>query len=143
MSIFKINRSSRWLSSIAAAALIATPVLVLADASAPSVMKAKPKKRMAPKPRMRAKPVARAVEAPKPIMAEPVQEIVQAVESAPQPEPPAQVVEAPPAPTPPTPAPVAAKKGGASSLLYVGGFAAAIGGIIAATSRGNDNPKSP
>jgi hypothetical protein len=142
MSIFKINRSSRWLSSIAAAALIATPVMVLADASAPSVMKAKPKKRMAPKPRMRAKPVARAVEAPKPMMAEPVQEVVQAVEPAPQPEPVAQVAEAPPAPTPPTPAPVAVKKG-VSSLLYVGGFAAAIGGIIAATSRGNDNPKSP
>jgi hypothetical protein len=135
--------SSRWLSSIAAAALIATPVLVLADASAPTVMKAKPKKRMAPKKRMRAKPIARAVEAPKPMMAEPVQEVVQAAEPAPQPEPPAQVVEAPPAPTPPTPAPVAAKAGGGSSLLYLGGFAAAIGGIIAATSRGNDSPKSP
>lgn len=143
MSLINFTTSSRWLSSIAAAALIATPVLVLADASAPSVMKAKPKKRMAPKKRMRAKPVARAVEAPKPMMVEPVQEVVQAVEPAPQPEPPAQVVEAPPAPTPPTPAPVAAKSGGGNSLLYVAGFAAAIGGIIAATSRGNDNPKSP
>jgi outer membrane biosynthesis protein TonB len=143
MSLFNFTTSSRWLSSIAAAALIATPVIVLADASAPSVMKAKPKKRMAPKPRMRAKPVARAVEAPKPVMAEPAAEVVQAAEPAPQPEPPAQVAEAPPAPTQATPAPVAAKKGGVSSLLYVGGFAAAIGGIIAATSRGNDLPKSP
>jgi outer membrane biosynthesis protein TonB len=143
MSFITFKTSARLLSSIAAAALIATPVIVLADASAPSVMKAKPKKRMAPKPRMRAKPMARAVEAPKPMMAEPAPEVVQAVEPAPQPEPPAQVVEAPPAPTQPTPTPVAAKKGGASSLLYVGGFAAAIGGIIAATSRGNDSPKSP
>jgi hypothetical protein len=142
MQIFNFTTSSRWLSSIAAAALIATPVLVLADASAPTVMKAKPKKRMAPKPRMRAKPMARAVEAPKPMMAEPMQEVVQAVE--PTPEPPAPVAEAPaPAPQAPTPAPVAVKKGSGSSLLYVGGFAAAIGGIIAATSRGNDSPKSP
>jgi cell division protein FtsN len=143
MPLFNFTTSSRWLSSIAAAALIATPVLVLADASAPQFMKAKPKKRMAPKPRMRAKPVARAAEAPKPMMAEPAPEVVQAVEPAPQPEP-APVAEAPaPAPAQATPAPVAVKKDGGSSLLYVGAFAAAVGGILAVTSRGNDNPKSP
>jgi hypothetical protein len=142
MTLFGIDSSSKLLASCAAAALVAAPVVVLADASAPWVTKAakaKPKKRMAPKRRMAAKPVARPVEEVKPMMAEPAPQVVEAAppaEPAPQP-----VAEAPAAPTPAPPAAPAVVKRGSSKLLLVAGGLAAVAGIVALSD--SNGPKSP
>lgn len=142
MKIFGFKASSKLLASIATASLIAAPVIVLADASAPTMHKMhKAKAKM--KKRMRVRSTARQAPAPKPMMAEPAPQVVQAPEPAPPPAPePAPVAEAAPAPTPPAaPAAPVAVKSSSRALLYVAGIAA-LGGVIAAVAS-NSKSKSP
>ncbi len=138
---------------LAALAVLATPVAVLADASAPWVgkkvakKKAAPRKRVVRKRRSAVRSVRRARPAPQP---EPQVAAVEPVYQAP-PEPvvaPEPVYTPPPAPEPvvaPTPAAVpvpaaAPSSGGGFPLLAVLGGLAAIGAVVAVASSGSDSP---
>lgn len=120
--------------------LIAAPVVIYADASAPGIDRPKMMKK---KPRAKVKARARAQAKPQMQAPEPMQEVVQEVaqpipEAVPVPEPVAAVV---PEPVPTPTAPVAAVKsgGGAGWLLGLGAAAAVAAGIIVA-SDGQSSP---
>jgi hypothetical protein len=147
MSILPTKFSSKILAAVAATSLVATPVIVFADASAPWVNKAVKKKPAVKKaaPRKRARPVAR-TRAPAPVE-QPVVETVQApVYEAPVPAPQPEVVPvaeapAPVAPQPAPAAPVAEAKSGSGWLYGLLG-AAAVAGLIVAVA-GDGSPASP
>lgn len=122
--------------------LIAAPVVIYADASAPGIdrpkmMKKKPRAKVKARARAQAKPQ---MQEAKPMMEKPMQEVVQQAptpEPVAAPEPVAQVAEAVPA-APAAPAPVV-KSGGANWLLGVAAAAAVAAGVILAT----DGQSSP
>ena len=142
MSILPAKLSSKILAAVAATSLVATPVIVFADASAPWVNKAVKKKPAVKKaaPRKRARPVAR-TRAPAPVQ-QPVVETVQTpVYEAPVPQPEVVPVAEAPAPVAPQPAPVAEVKSGSGWLYGLLG-AAAVAGLIVAVA-GDGSPASP
>ncbi len=140
---------------LAALAVLATPVAVLADASAPWVgkrvvkKKAAPRKRVVRKRKSAVRSVRRTRPAPQPepqvAAAEPVYTPPPEPAPMPAPEP---VYTPPPAPEPvvapaPAPAPVVAaapSSGGGFPLLAVLGGLAAIGAVVAVASSGSDSP---
>lgn len=145
MSILPAKLSSKILAAVAATSLVATPVIVFADASAPWVNKAVKKKPAVKKaaPRKRARPVAR-TRAPAPVQ-QPVVETVQTpVYEAPVPQPEVVPVAEAPAPVAPQPAPAApvAEVKSGSGWLYGLLGAAAVAGLIVAVA-GDGSPASP
>jgi hypothetical protein len=121
--------------------LVATPAVLLADASAPSAVHKKhhraPAKRHArAKSRAMAKPAMEKPMMEKPMMQEPAPQVAEAPQPVFTPEP-----AAAPAPTPAPAAPVeVAKRGGGGTILAVLGAAAAIGVIVAVASGGSKSP---
>lgn len=119
--------------------LIAAPVVIYADASAPGIdrpkmMKKKPRAKVKARARAQAKPQ---MQEARPMMEKPMQEVVQQAptpEPVAAPEPVAQVAEAAPA----APAPVV-KSGGSNWLLGVAAAAAVAAGIVLAA----DGQSSP
>jgi hypothetical protein len=130
------------IAALTAIAVVATPVIVMADASNPTAVRhhhAKPK--MKKHRRAAVRPVARAATpAPEPVVRAPEPQVV---EAPPAPEAPAPVAEAAPAAAAPAAAPVMASKGGSGLLLGLLGAAAVVGAIVAASSGGNNSPASP
>jgi hypothetical protein len=136
---FRVSRPFIIASTIIS--LVATPAILMADASAPGAVKAKMHHRAKARPHARAKSRAMAkpqMQAPAPEMAEVAQPVYT---PPPEPAPPAPVAEAAPAPAPAPAAPVAVAKSGGGTLLAVVGAAAVIAGIVALSSGGNS--KSP
>jgi acetyl esterase/lipase len=130
--------SGKLLATVAAASLVIMPVIVYADASAPSAVKAHKKKPMAHKRKHRAKAAQRAPAQPTEVaQAEPAP----VYQAPPAPEPtPAPVAEPMPAPAPaPAPAPVMAEHHGSGALLGILGAAAVIGGIVAIAGGGGSS----
>ncbi len=138
IEFMKSKRLKQMLIASTAFSLIAAPVVIYADASAPGIdrpkmMKKKPRARV--KARAEAKPQ---MQAPKP-MQEPVQEVAQEVpQPVAVPEPVAQVAEVA-QPAPATAAAPVVKSGGANWLLGVAAAAAVAAGIILAA----DGQSSP
>ena len=138
IEFLKSKRLKQILIASTAFSMIAAPVVIYADASAPGIdrpkmMKKKPRAKVKARARAQAKPQ---MQAPKP-MQEIAQEVAPAIpEPVAVPEPVAQVVEAVPAPA--APAPVV-KSGGSNWLLGVAAAAAVAAGIILAT----DGQSSP
>lgn len=141
VEFLKSKRLKQMLIASTAFSLIAAPVVIYADASAPGIdrpkmMKKKPRAKVKARARAQAKPQ---MQEAKPMMEKPMQEVVQQAptpEPVAAPEPVAQVAEAVPAPA--APAPVV-KSGGANWLLGVAAAAAVAAGVILAT----DGQSSP
>jgi hypothetical protein len=146
MFISEWVKSTKVLAALTALSVVAVPVIVVADASNPVYTpkkKHKAVKRVAKKQvrHAAAKPRAVAKPAPEPVY-QPAPEPVYtpAPEPVYTPPPPPPVAEIPPPPIAPA-APVVAEAGGGGMgwLLGVLGAAAAVGGIILATS-GSSSP---
>jgi hypothetical protein len=139
------SKTAKIVGATSALAITAVPVAVLADASNPVFTpkkkvkaKAKPRRAIAKARSVAAKPVAKpapvAVAAPAPVYTPPPVPVYT--------PPPAPVYTPPPVVVPAAPAaPVAAAKGGNGLLLGALGAAAAIAGVVLATSK--DKPASP
>jgi hypothetical protein len=145
--MFGIKMPGRLLATVAVASLVAAPVIVYADASAPGAVrmhKAKPKahrhahKKSMARAKMQKPMMEKAPMEPAPM------ETAQVPQAMPEPVAPAPVEPAPApvaaAPEPVAPAPVAAARSGSGWILGLLGAAAAAGIIVAVADGGSKSP---